>query len=63
MLYIINTECGLAEIEASSLSHAKEIYQHKYDFDFDAVDEIEGSWYWIEDEHGDRVEQNTSDMP
>lgn len=61
-LYTINSECGLAEIYAQSLDAAKSAYSLKYDFDFDTVSSTEGSWYWIEDEDGDRLEQNTADM-
>jgi hypothetical protein len=61
MKYTINSEIALDVIEAESIEDAKEIYSDRNQFDFDAADEIEGSWYHISDatgllEHSDRQE-------
>lgn len=62
-MFTINTECGSRQIMAESVEDAKAIYTKEHDFDFDAVPDIAGSWYWIEDENGERIEQDTTDMP
>jgi hypothetical protein len=46
MKYTVNSECGLADIEADSLEDAKCDYARLYHFDFD-VAEYPGSWYWV----------------
>lgn len=61
--YTINTECGIMnDIDADSIDAAKEIYSQEMGFDFDALAEFPGSWYWIE-EDGVKVESIAENMP
>lgn len=60
--YTIKTECGLDTITAASIDEAKEEYGRRHHYDFDAVTEIPGSWYWIAVD-GVRIEDETDDMP
>jgi hypothetical protein len=62
--YTINSECGLATIEAATIDDARDQYERGFHYDFAgaAAGEYPGSWYWIEAE-GTRVEDCTADMP
>lgn len=62
--YTINSELGVARIEAESIEDAKDIYErdHHYDFDGAAAGEYPGSWYFV-DADGVRVEDCTAEMP
>lgn len=60
--YTINSECGVAKIEADSIEAAKEAYEQSHHFDFDNFREFPGSWYFI-NEDGVCVESETQNMP
>ena len=60
--YTINSECGVAYIEACSIEQAKEQYSRDHHYDFDSYDDYPGSWYFIEKD-GVRVEDCTECMP
>lgn len=63
-IFTINTECGLlADIQATDIDDAKEQYSAKFGFDFDDVASYPGSWYWVSDEYGMKIESHEECMP
>lgn len=61
--YTINSECGVAHIEADSPEAAKEQYAREYHYDFDGHADYEGSWYFLSDEDGLWIEGPTEACP
>jgi hypothetical protein len=64
--YTINSECGVMRIKkVASVEEAKDIYSRERGYDFNGAlkDEYPGSWFFIVDETGQRVEDFTRDMP
>jgi len=61
--WTINSECGAMDIEAETIEAAKAVYSADRGFDFDGFRDYPGSWYFIADEHGVRVEDETAEMP
>lgn len=66
MIFTINSECGLKrDFEAADVEEAKEIYEREFQFDFAgcSAGEYPGSWYWIADDSGSKVESCAENMP
>ena len=60
--YTIQSECGLMDIAAETIEAAKEVYSRERHYDFDAVSEMDGSWYSISAD-GLRIEADDENMP
>ena len=63
MTFTIHSECGIATIDADSVEDAKAQYERTFHYDFDDFDGYDGSWYWIDNEDGVRVEDHSECCP